>query len=59
MDSSDFIGMVMSDAPAAELTDAVKQMLYAKSVEAIDAVKPIVGAQMFDPSGDTEVEEEE
>lgn len=50
MDSSDFIGMVMADAPAAELTDAIKQMLYNKSVEAIDAVKPIVGAQMFDPT---------
>lgn len=59
MDSSDFIGMVMADAPASELTDVVKQLLYTKSVEAIDAVRPIIGAQMFDPSGDTEVEEEE
>ncbi len=50
MDSSDFIGMVMDDAPAAELTDAIKQMLYAKSVDAIDAVRPIIGAQMFDPT---------
>jgi hypothetical protein len=50
MDSSDFIGMVMDDAPAAELTDAIKQMLYAKSVDAIDDVRPIIGAQMFDPT---------
>lgn len=50
MNSSDFIGMVMADAPAAELTDAVKQMLYVKSTEAINAVTPIVGAQMFDPT---------
>ncbi|WJZ47982.1 hypothetical protein [Synechococcus phage DSL-LC03] len=50
MDSSDFIGMVMADAPAAELTDAIKQLLYAKSVDAIDAVTPIIGAQLFDPT---------
>jgi hypothetical protein len=53
MDSSDFIGMVMADAPAAELTDAIKQMLYVKSVDAIDAVRPIIGAQMFEPTIET------
>jgi hypothetical protein len=50
MDSNDFVGMVMSDAPAAELTDAIKQLLYNKSVSMIDELKPIVGAQMFDPT---------
>lgn len=50
MDSNDFVGMVMSDASAAELTDAVKQLLYNKSVSMIDDLKPIIGAQMFDPT---------
>lgn len=54
METDDFIGMVMSDAPAAELTDAIKQMLYHKSVSMIDELKPVIGAQMFDPTMETE-----
>ena len=50
METNDFIGMVMSDAPAAELTDAIKQLLYQKSVSMIDELKPVIGAQMFDPT---------
>ncbi len=40
----------MSDASAAELTDAVKELLYNKSVSMIDDLKPIIGAQIFDPT---------
>jgi hypothetical protein len=54
MDSSDFIGMVMNNAPASEMTDAIKQILYTKSVAVVDELKPIIGAQMFDPSIDNE-----
>lgn len=50
METNDFIGMVMSDAPATELTDAIKQLLYQKSVSMIDELKPVIGAQMFDPT---------
>jgi hypothetical protein len=50
MNSSDFIGLVMDDAPASELTDAVKQMLYTKSVGMVDELTPVIGAQMFDPT---------
>ena len=50
MESSEFIGMVMSDAPAADVTDAVKQLLFQKSASMIDDLKPIIGAQMFDPA---------
>lgn len=42
--------MVMSDAPAADVTDAVKQLLFQKSASMIDDLKPIIGAQMFDPA---------
>lgn len=50
MNSSDFIGLVMDDAPAAELTDVIKQMLYDRSVGMIDELTPVIGAQMFDPT---------
>lgn len=56
MESSEFIDMVMSDASPNDLADGIKQMLYTKSMEKIDGVRPYLGAQMFDP---TEQEQEE
>lgn len=52
MDSSEFIGMVMQDASPNELSDVIKQMLYTKSVEMVDELRPIIGAQMFDPTAE-------
>ena len=56
METPEFIDMVMSDASPNDLADSIKQMLYTKSVEKIDGVRPYLGAQMFDP---TEQETEE
>lgn len=50
METSEFIDMVMSDASPADLSDGIKQMLFARSVEMIDEVRPYVAAQMFDPT---------
>lgn len=57
METSEFIDMVMSDASPSDLSDGIKQMLFAKSVDMIDNVRPYVAAQMFDPT-QLEVEEE-
>lgn len=57
MESHEFIDMVMSDASPADLSDGIKQMLFARSVSMIDEVRPYVSAQMFDPT-QLEVEEE-
>lgn len=57
MESNEFIDMVFSDASPADLSDKIKELLYAKSVDLIDHVRPYVAAQMFDPS-QQEVEEE-
>lgn len=58
METSEFIDMVMSDASPNDLADSIKQMLYTKSVEKIDGVRPYLGAQMFEPT-EQETEEEE
>ena len=39
MDSAEFIDMVAQDAPSAEISDALKQMMFAKSAEFVDAAK--------------------
>lgn len=58
METSEFIDMVMSDASPNDLADSIKQMLYTKSIEKIDGVRPYLGAQMFEPT-EQETEGEE
>jgi hypothetical protein len=56
MDTNDFVGMVMSDASASDMEDAIKQLLYNKSTDIIDDIRPIIAAQLFDPTLETDEE---
>ena len=47
MDSAEFIDMVANDAPSSEVADALKQMMFAKSAEFVDAAAPIVAKSLF------------
>jgi len=47
MDSAEFIDMVANDAPSAEVSDALKQMMFAKSAEFVDAAAPEVAKTLF------------
>ena len=49
--------MMVDDASSAAISDKIKEILYTKSAEKIDAARPLVGAELF---GDEipEVEEE-
>ena len=49
--------MMVADASASDISDKIKEILYTKSAEKIDAARPLVGAELF---GDEipEVEEE-
>ena len=47
MDSAEFIDMVANDAPSAEISDALKQMMFAKSAEFVDAAAPEVAKTLF------------
>ena len=48
--------MITQDESPANISDKIKNMLFAKSAEKIDALKPSVGNAVFDG---TEVESEE
>jgi hypothetical protein len=50
------IDLIATDASPAEISDAIKSLLYSKAAERIEAAKPIVASDLF--SGD-EVEQEE
>ena len=47
--------MVDAEASPAEVSDKIKEILYAKSSSKIDAIRPNIGASVF---GDDEVEVE-
>ena len=39
--------MMVDDASAASISDKIKEILYTKSAEKIDAARPLVGAELF------------
>ena len=47
--------LVGADASPAEVSDKIKEILYAKSSSKIDEIRPEIGASVF---GDEEVEDE-
>jgi hypothetical protein len=50
------IDLIATDSSPAEISDAIKSLLYSKAAERIEAAKPIVASGMF---SEDEVEQEE
>ena len=51
----DLIDLMVADASPSDVSDKIKDVLFAKSSEKIDGIKPNVAVSMFD---NTEVEPE-
>ena len=54
--------MIATDASASDVSDKIKERLYAKAAEYVDATRPIVGAELFGdeaPEAESEVEVED
>ena len=47
MDSANLIDLVLQDSPAHEISDAIKDILYAKSADRLEAGRPVVAADLF------------
>jgi hypothetical protein len=54
----DLMDMLATDQSASEISDKIKEILYTKSAEKIDAAKPDAAASLFGQEVDTEVETE-
>ena len=57
----DLMDMMVADASASDVTDKIKEILYTKSAEKVNAVRPSVGAGLFgeeEPAAETEVTNE-
>ena len=58
MDSAKLIDMVLDDAPAHEISDGIKDILYAKTASRVETERPLAVADLFNDESETEVEEE-
>ena len=59
--------MMAANASASDVSDKIKEILYAKTAERVDAARPLVGAELFgdeipevddQPTDETEVTSE-
>ena len=59
----DLVDLIATDASAADVSDKIKDILYAKSAERLEVAKPLVAHQMFndepEESGETVEQETE
>jgi hypothetical protein len=57
----DLLDMIIADEPPSQISDKIKDILFSKSAEKIDAFRPAVAASMFgqDEEGEEDYEEEE
>jgi hypothetical protein len=54
----EIIDLIATDSSAAEVSDKIKQVLFAKAAERIEIAKPIVASSMFGGSEEYTEEEE-
>jgi len=58
VDSAKLIDMVLDDAPAHEISDGIKDVLYAKTASRVETQRPLAVADLFNDESESEVEEE-
>ena len=39
--------LIATDASASDISDKIKERLYAKAAEYVDGARPVIGAQLF------------
>ena len=53
---SALMDMIISDESPSNISDTIKDMLYAKSAEKVDAFRPDVATSTFNPAPEVETE---
>ena len=54
----DLLDMIIADESPSQISDAIKDVLYAKSAERVDAFRPLVANSVFSGEDQIEVETE-
>ena len=52
----ELLDMIATDKSAADISDSIKDTLYAKAAEKINSQRPDVAASIFDPTADVDTE---
>lgn len=47
MDNENIVNLIATDGAASEISDSVKNALFSKAAEKIEALRPVVSASMF------------
>lgn len=55
----ELMDMIVADESPSQVTDKIKEILFAKSAERIDMIKPVVAGDMFNDGQEDSSEEEE
>jgi|TARA_B100000073_G_scaffold90029_1_gene70940 hypothetical protein len=55
----ELMDMIVADESPSQVTDKIKEILFAKSAERIDMIKPVIAADMFNDGEQDSSEEEE
>ena len=55
----ELLDMIVSDESPSQISDKIKDLLFAKSAERVDAFKPNVAGSIFGENGEYESQEEE
>ena len=50
----ELMNMIVTDESPSQISDKIKDILFAKSAEKIDQLRPAVAASLFDNSGESE-----
>jgi len=53
----DLLDMIITDESPSQISDKIKELLFTKSAEKIDAYRPEVAASMFNKEEETQEEE--
>ena len=54
----ELLDMIATDKSAADISDSIKDTLYAKAAEKINSQRPDVAASIFDPTADVDTEDD-
>ena len=53
----EIVNLIGADESASDISDKIKDVLYAKAAEKIGSIRPTVGASMFDDQSESEDQE--
>lgn len=53
------IDLIATDSPATQITDKIKELLFAKAAERVDAARPSVASSLFGGESEEETDQVE